>query len=173
MPLWKHKAYNLTEDEIRYAMSMTRSNAEAARFLRVNQKTYMRYASMYVDAETGKTLYDLHSNKVGVGIPKGASEFRGVAGVQAIIEGKHPNYSPKKLKRRLIAEGFKAERCEFCGFEERRVNDYTVPLILVWKDGDKTNHKLDNLQLLCYNCYYLTHSDLFNRRVDRTDFGGY
>ena len=34
-----------------------------------------------------------------------------------------------------------------------------------WKDGDKTNHKLDNLQLLCYNCYYLTVDNVVGKRV--------
>jgi hypothetical protein len=42
-----------------------------------------------------------------------------------------------------------------CGFSERRVTDYKVPLLMNFKDGSKCNYLLDNLELLCYNCYFL------------------
>lgn len=173
MPLWKNKSYNLTEDDIRYAMSMTKSNREAAKFLRISSATYKRYAMLYTDSDSGKTLYDIHSNQHGVGVAKGNTTYKGTKGLSAILEGKHPEYSSRNLKRRIIAEGFKAECCENCGFDERRVTDYTVPLILVWKDGNKHNHHIDNLSLICYNCFYLTMGDLFMQRADRTDFKGY
>jgi len=173
MPLWKHKAYSLTEDDIRYAMSMTKSNREAGKFLRIANSTYKRYASMYVDKETGKTLFELHKNQTGVGVIKGKKVYKGTTGLTAILEGKHPEYSSKNLKRRLIREGFKAEKCDTCGFEERRVTDYTVPLMLIWNDGDKSNHKLENLSLICYNCFYLTMGDVFTRRGYRIDLKGY
>lgn len=173
MPLWKNKAYKLTESEVRYAMDNSRSNKEAARFLKISLSTYKRYAKMYIDSESGKTLYDLHTNKAGVGIPKNSGKYSGQKKLKEILEGKHPEYPARGLKRRLIREGYKAECCENCGFEERRITDYTVPLILVWDDGDKTNHKLENLTMMCYNCFYLTQSDLFSRRADQTDFKGY
>ena len=65
------------------------------------------------------------------------------------------NYNPKELKDRLIHETLIAEECNSCGFNERRVVDYKVPLILNFKDGNKKNWKLENLELLCYNCYFL------------------
>lgn len=174
MPLWKNKAYNLTESEIRYAMDNSRSNREAARFLKISYITYKKYAEMYVDADSGKTLFEIHKNPYGAGIPRRhSSRLSGKKGLAAILRGEHPKYSPKRLKHRLIIEGFREECCENCGFEERRVTDYTVPLILVWKDGDKTNHMNENLMLICYNCFYLTQGDLFRRRADRTDFKGY
>ena len=33
--------------------------------------------------------------------------------------------------------------------------DYKVPLILNFKDGNAKNWKLENLEMLCYNCYFL------------------
>jgi len=174
MAFWKNKAYNLTESDVRYAMENSLSNRGAARFLKISHPTYCKYAKMYVDKDTGKTLYSMHNNKAGVGIPRGGfAKYSGKKGLKAILDGKHPEYRGSKLKRRLIQEGYRAECCEDCGFEERRVTDFTVPLILVWQDGDKTNHIDDNLLLICYNCYYLTQSDLFNRRADKTDFSGY
>lgn len=174
MPLWKNKAYNLTMDDIRYAMRNSKSNRGAARFLKISHPTYKKYAQLYIDEETGKSLYEIHKNKSGVGIARrGYSKYSGKKGLKEILAGKHPEYHGKNLKQRLIKEGYRAECCEECGFDERRITDYTVPLILVWKDGDKTNHLDENLLLICYNCFYLTQSDLFNRRADRTDFKGY
>ena len=74
-----------------------------------------------------------------------------------ILEGRVDisNYKPVELKDRLIHEGLLAEECNSCGFNERRVVDYKVPLILNFKDGNKKNWKLENLELLCYNCYFL------------------
>jgi hypothetical protein len=51
--------------------------------------------------------------------------------------------------------------CYQCGFSEKRVIDYKQPLILNFKDGNKNNWKLDNLRMLCYNCYYLYVGNLF------------
>jgi hypothetical protein len=171
MPLRKTPAYNLTETEIRYAMTNSKSNREAARFLNVSVKTYKKYAQIYRDNATGKTLFELHRNMSGKGISKNGSPYRGVKGLSEILEGKHPSYSGTRLKSRLIREGFMAEECD-CGFKERRITDYTVPLILVWLDGNKRNHRRDNLKLVCYNCYYLTHDNLFNRS-ERANFKGY
>ena len=41
------------------------------------------------------------------------------------------------------------------GANEKRVTDYTAPLLLHQEAGDKTNFSLDNLKVYCYNCYYL------------------
>ena len=49
----------------------------------------------------------------------------------------------------------KKSECEQCGFSERRITDYKIPLLLNFKDGNKCNYLLDNVNLLCYNCYFL------------------
>ncbi len=63
-------ALNVPESDIRYAMENTKSNAAAARFLKISFTSYKKYARMYTDRDTGKTLYELHKNQFGVGIPK-------------------------------------------------------------------------------------------------------
>ena len=76
----------------------------------------------------------------------------------------------------MFVEAYKAEECEVCGFNERRMTDYTVPLMLDWIDGDKTNHKLDNLRVLCLNCYYLQVGNPCNTRAGKREYkenGGY
>ncbi len=49
-------------------------------------------------------------------------------------------------------------------FAERRVLDYKVPLILNFKDGNKKNWTLDNLELLCYNHYFLYVGNIFTNK---------
>jgi len=146
---------NIPESEIRYAMENTKSNAEAARFLKVSFTSYKKYAKMYTDRESGKTLYELHKNQFGVGIPKNiARASKGVYSIDKILQGEHPNYPSWKLRNRLLALAILPEKCASCGYEERRVTDDTVPLLLDHMDGDDTNHRIENLQMLCLNCYY-------------------
>jgi hypothetical protein len=158
---------DLPESDIRYAMANTKSNAEAARFLKVSFTTYKKYAKMYVDRETERTLFDMHTNQAGVGISKEMP--RATAGpysIDKILEGAHPNYPTWKLRNRLLALGILKECCDSCGYEERRVTDDTVPLLLDHLDEDETNHRIENLQLLCLNCYYQQTGNPFNKEKE-------
>jgi len=165
--LGKNKALNLTEADIRYAMKNSKSNAGAALFIGCSYSSYQKYAKMYRDKDTNKTLWDIHRNQAGKGVHKHFKTPNNPAFVKAdimdILEGKHPTYNRKILKNRLIDEGIKDECCENCGFDERRITDYQVPLILCWKDGDKTNHRLENLEFICLNCYFLLYDDIQHR----------
>ena len=69
--------------------------------------------------------------------------------------GKHPNYPHWKLQERLIKEGYIKQECSNCGYDEVRPQDYQGPYLLNFLDGDGKNHKLENLSLLCYNCFFL------------------
>jgi hypothetical protein len=58
------------------------------------------------------------------------------------------------LKGRLLAEGFKDNRCERCGLSEWQGE--RLPLALHHVNGDGDDNRLENLQLLCGNCHSLT-----------------
>jgi hypothetical protein len=60
---------SLTESQLRYAMENSFGNKDAARFLNIDYRTYKKYAKTFIDSETGKTLFEIHS-KVGVGLTK-------------------------------------------------------------------------------------------------------
>jgi hypothetical protein len=168
-------AYNFTEAQLRYAMANTRCNADAARFLNVHAETYQKYAKMYVDTETGKTLWELHRRPGrGALAGRGTPTHRGVQ-LDEILEGKHPDYPKSRLRARLLRGGYLPERCDLCGFCERRITDNTVPLLLDCIDGDDTNFLKDNLRLLCYNCFYMTVGNVTGRRakIKNEDFKGY
>ena len=47
-------------------------------------------------------------------------------------------------------------------FSERRVSDYKMPLLLNFKDNNKKNYRKENIELLCYNHYFLTVGDIFS-----------
>lgn len=156
------KALNLTESDIRFAMSNTSSNRAAARFIGCDYNTYRVYAERYVDSTSGKTLWELHSNQGGFGSKK---KSRGKKldriSILEVLEGKHPDFPKEKLKAKVLQNGLMVEECSQCGFSERRITDGSVPLLMIWKDGNFQNHLLDNLQLWCFNCYFLMYGEIF------------
>lgn len=163
---------NIAETEIRYAMEHTKSNAEAARFLKVSFTTYKKYAKMYIDRDTDTTLYDLHTNMEGKGIPKNFSRAAaGLYSIERILNGEFPDYPIWKLRNRLLSLGIFPEVCNSCGYCDRRVTDDTVALLLDHVDGDETNHRVENLQMLCMNCYYTQSGNPFNK--DKETFWNY
>jgi len=97
----------LSEAVIRNAMKATQSNFQAARYLNMTIDTYRKYAKLYIDKETGKTLYDLHKNNTGKGIKK--ISWKNEISVQKLEEilGRD-NYravDAQQLKNRLVYEG--------------------------------------------------------------------
>ena len=153
----------ISKDMILRAMKHTKSNMAAARFLGCSYPHYKQYAKLYKNEE-GKTLFEVHLNRQGKGISKHLYKKKDLTPINDILEGRIDvsNYNPKELKERLIHEGLLAEECNSCGFNERRVVDYKVPLILNFKDGNKKNWKLENLEPLCYNCYFLNVGNIWS-----------
>lgn len=155
-----------SEAVIRNAMKATQSNFQAARYLNTTIETYRKYAKLYIDQETGKTLYDLHKNDTGKGIKK--ISWKNEISVEKLEEilGRD-NYravDAQKLKDRLVYEGKLNMQCYRCGHHEKRVVDYKQPLILNFKDANRNNWKLENLEMLCYNCYFLYVGNLFSEK---------
>ena len=153
----------LTKEMILAAMAKTKSNRAAARYLNVSYQHYKKWAKFY-ESNTHASLFEEHLNQSGKGIPKflnpGKSDFAAID----IIEGRldPSSFNPQKIKYRLIEEGYLKEECNQCGFHERRVLDYKIPLILHFKDNNKQHYRLENIEMLCYNCYFLTIGDIFS-----------
>ena len=154
----------ITREQLLAAMKMTKSNMACARYLGISYMHYSRYAKSYMDDETGKTLFALHKNQSGKGIRK----FLGGKDpdLKALMDGELyvKSYNLNRYKDRLIQEGHIEECCNSCGFNEQRVNDYKAPLLVHFKDKNKMNWKVENIELLCYNCYFLHIGDVFNTK---------
>ena len=160
----------LTKEMILAAMSRTKSNRAASRYLNCSYQHYKKWAKLYKsDKEGYDTLFDEHKNQMGKGIPKHFKGSNKDFAVKDIIEGRldPSSFDPEKIKYKLMLEGYLKEECSQCGFKERRVVDYRMPLLLHFKDNNKKHYRLDNLELLCYNCYFLTIGNIFSEEQIR------
>jgi len=159
-------AKSYTKEQILNAMDKTQSVAGAARYLNCSYQHLKKYMKLYKDEESGKTLFEVHLNPSGKGIPKFLTNGKKDPALLDIIEGRinAASFSPDKLKYRLTTEGYLEECCGNCGFTEHRVTDHKVPLILHFKDKNKLNYRLDNIEFLCYNCYFLFIGEVFTER---------
>ena len=81
--------------------------------------------------------------------------------LKEILKGKDPTYQPYKLKTLLFKFHIKENKCEKCGISDW----YGKPLQceLHHIDGNKYNHKLENLIILCPNCHSQTETFRFKR----------
>lgn len=160
------KAKHFSKEQIVNAMDKTKSVRGAARYLNCSYQHLKKWMKFYKDEATGKTLFELHKNQSGKGVPKFLSHApfgRKEPAILDIINGvvDPSNFNPQKIKYRMIEGGYLKEECYKCGFNERRVLDYKIPLLMHFKNGNKQNYTLENVEMLCYNCYYLSVGDLY------------
>jgi len=156
----------LSKESIVSAMDKTKSVRGAARYLNCSYQHLKKWMKLYKDEASGKTLFELHKNQSGKGVPKFLSHApfgRKEPAILDIINGvvDPSNFNPQKIKYRMIEGGYLREECYKCGFNERRVLDYKIPLLMHFKNGNKQNYTLENVEMLCYNCYYLSVGDLY------------
>lgn len=144
--LYKYKNMStMNEELIIECCKNCKSMAEAARKAKIPHMTFKRYAIK---------LGIYKPNTAGKGLIKPKQEGKDKFFLKDILEGKHPNYTSGKLRIRLIQEGIKEHKCEKCKLTEWL--GIPIPLELNHKDGNKHNHSLKNIELLCPNCHALT-----------------
>lgn len=147
------KRFVLTKNKILESQTQTKSNSEAARWLGVSYNTYKKWADYY-------NVFDQHLNQKGIGVKKGWAVSR--IPVDDIISGKRgKGYSISQFKSRLIDEGYFNEECSLCSWNEERVTDNKICLNIDFLDGDSKNRALENMRLLCPNCY-LSNNGMFH-----------
>jgi 5-methylcytosine-specific restriction endonuclease McrA len=76
--------------------------------------------------------------------------------LEEILDGQHPHYQTFKLKKRLLKEGILQNMCSNCNIDSW--NNQPIALHLDHIDGVASNHRLDNLRLLCPNCHSQTNT---------------
>jgi Zn finger protein HypA/HybF involved in hydrogenase expression len=113
--------------------------SEAALILKINYKTFSRYA---------KELNVFKPNKSGKGIKKSKVKL------EDILSNK-VKFSTQQLKKRLIDEGVLEYKCSKC-FNDGFWLDEVLILELDHINGDNKDNKLENLRILCPNCHSQT-----------------
>lgn len=132
----------MEKDEIIRICTEANSMSEAARIAGIDRRKLVGLAIKYGCYKP---------NMGGKGIKKTKSIK---ISLDDIFNGKYKGYNRVHLKRRLIEEKIKENKCELCGISEWQGNP--LSLQLHHKDGDINNNSLENLQLLCPNCHSQT-----------------
>ena len=142
----------VTKEQLVEVINSSLSMSEAAAKLNLHFNTFKRYA-----VEAG--VYSPNKGRKGGSKPK--TDGNGKIPLQEILDGLHPQYQTYKLKKRLIKAGMKQNICEECGIRE--YNGKHLECELDHIDGNRTNHNIDNLKMLCPNCHSQTHTFRFKR----------
>jgi len=74
--------------------------------------------------------------------------------LQEILEDKHPYYQTFKLNKRLIKEKVFDNKCSICYIDSW--NNKPIKMQLDHINGISTDHRLENLRMICPNCHSQT-----------------
>lgn len=87
---------------------------------------------------------------------KGLSKSNGQGFTLIEYLEKSVDIQSNKVRKKLLAEGYKEHKCECCKLSEWL--DEPIPLELHHKDGNRFNNTIENFELLCPNCHAKTDS---------------
>ena len=118
--------------------------AVAASKLNMHFSTFKRYAKMF-------GCY--FPNQGGKGTKKNTN-LNKVIDVKEIIEGKHPSFQTFKLKQKLLQAKIMENECSICGITSWCNRALNCELDHI--NGNRTDHRLENLRMLCPNCHSQT-----------------
>jgi len=161
---WWYRGLEVSEEDIRRSMENATNCGDAAAFLGISYASFRKYASRYKDHLTGKTLFEIQKEKH-------ISAKKDVVQIKSKVRRNwnkllKENQKPTKqrivrLKSILIEKEKLKDKCNRCGFNHKRQEDSKAPLMLYFKNGNKRDWRLDNLELVCYNCAFLYNLDFF------------
>jgi hypothetical protein len=134
----------VSDEEIVSVALTSKSATSAASILGI------KYSTFKVHAER---LGVFKTNQSGKGISKPITDNRKIPLVE-ILQGLHPSYQTNKLRRRIIDEGIKEQKCECCGLTEWLGKNISLELDHI--DGNCYNHHMENLRIVCPNCHAQT-----------------
>ena len=138
----------LLQSEIEEVQKKTPFAAQQAKLLNVHFVTLKKYSKMY-------GIYNPHPCLKGRRNIYGPE--RGKYPLNKILNGDFRDNSMVTdwmVKDKLIRSGVVPPKCDICGYDKRRVTDNKMAILVNHRDGDERNFKLDNIQLLCYNCMF-------------------
>lgn len=132
------------------------SMAQASVTLGLHFNTFKKYALLFGCYKT---------NPSGKGMVK---RGKPKINLDDITSGNYPHFQTYKLKNRLVKAGILKNVCSECGISEWMQKPLNMELDHI--DGNRTNHRIENLRMLCPNCHAQT--DTYrskNRKIECTD----
>ena len=145
-----HPIWTVSDSVLRGAVSSSVSKSEALRACGLKSAPHdIRAISRRLQADRIDTShfdqYDCHRRQASGGVKAAKLD-------EILVKGRP--YQSSRLRRRLIKEGLKEERCEDCGLTEWRGRPIALELDHV--NGLRDDNRLENIRLLCPNCHSLT-----------------
>lgn len=137
----------VSDDEIIKASEISDTMSQAATLVKLKFSTFKRRAESL-------NVYKINPGRKGLKKPVEEREKLMKIKIEDILNGLHPSMSGTVVKNKLYFYGLKENKCELCGIDSWNNNKITCEIHHI--DGDRTNHKLDNLQILCPNCHSQT-----------------
>ena len=141
---------NFTDEEFIKITQLCQTMAQASKLLGMSYKSFRKRA---IELNCFKT------NQSGKGTKKNMPSIL----TEDILAGKYPSYQTYKLKKRLIEEGYLEDKCSICGWNKKPEGSKFTSCELDHINGNPTDHRLENLRIICPNCHSLTKTYRFRR----------
>jgi len=132
------------EEELIKACEISLTMARAAASLEMHFNTFKKHALR---------LGCYKTNQGGKGTTKKSNVQRTIP-LYEILEGKHPQFQTNKLKVKLLKSGQLKNECSICGISSWNGQKLVCELDHI--NGKRTDHRLENLRMLCPNCHSQT-----------------
>lgn len=130
------------KDEILQWIDENLTNTEIAKRINCKFSTLMKYYKIMGIEYKG--------NQGGKGMPgKKKTLLELIKSSNSVIHCQH-------IRKKLVEEGYKEDKCEICGISEWMGKPLTLELHHI--DFNHWNNTLENFQLLCPNCHAQVHS---------------
>jgi len=120
------------------------SASEAAAILGIKYSTYKNHAKrlgVFVTNMGGKGTFKKKPDHLKINFGE-------------VLAGNRPHVQTGAVKRYLLKEGIKENKCERCGLFEWMNAPISCHLDHI--NGDSHDHRLENLRILCPNCHSQT-----------------
>lgn len=141
---------DFSDEEFIEIAKSSNSMSRAAKLLGMSYKSFRKKAI---------ELNCFNPNQSGKGTKKNMPSIS----TEDILAGKYPSYQTYKLKKRLINEGYLEDKCSICGWDKKPEGAKYTPCELDHINGNPTDHRLENLRIICPNCHSLTKTYRFRR----------
>lgn len=136
---------NINDSEIIDACLTSLTMSDACSKLGIHPNTFSKHA---------KRLGVYKPNIGSKGKLKPKIDGKGKIALSNILNGEHPSYQTFKLKNRLYQAGIKQNICEICNISSWQNKEIMCELDHI--DGNSSNHRLENLRIICPNCHSQT-----------------